>query len=210
MLFHDTGPLSYINAELEFITLPGNSCTVSRVVYPWCMTEAENIATSPRPPSRGRRLIRAAWYYLPVALWLGVITLASTDLGSADRTESVLTRLVRLLVPDSSGDPFGDDLDGWSFALRKGAHVFVYAVLALLTARAVRGLFPRYGRGSFWRAALVVLPFGVVVAAADEFHQMLVASRDGSLWDVLLDVAGLLVGLMLAWLVLRRRLRRAS
>jgi VanZ family protein len=50
----------------------------------------------------------------------------------------------------------------------------------------------------------VVLPFGVLVASVDELHQTSVSSRTGSIRDVMIDVIGLSVGLLLVWLTRRR------
>ena len=52
---------------------------------------------------------------------------------------------------------------------------------------------------------MVVLPFGVLVAGIDEFHQSFVASRHASLWDALIDVVGISLGLTVAWLIRRWR-----
>lgn len=125
-------------------------------------------------------------------LWLAVITLASTDVGSSARSVSLLP-------------------------LRKGAHVVEYAVMAVLTWWALRRLAPRDAGGgsssvkkraaatNFWRTAGVVLAFGAVVAVVDEFHQTFVASRHGSFWDVAIDLAGVCLGLGVAWVITRRR-----
>lgn len=78
---------------------------------------------------------------------------------------------------------FPDDLD---FVLRKIAHVLEYAVLAALLARA----WPQR-KYLFWEAFAVA----VFYAASDEFHQLFVIGRDGSLRDVLIDSIGAFLGL---------------
>lgn len=77
----------------------------------------------------------------------------------------------------------------WDFLLRKGAHLGEYAVLYLLTARALG-----------WKRAAWALAFCVLYAASDEWHQTFVRGRDGKALDVLLDAAGALLG----WLAGRR------
>jgi len=70
-----------------------------------------------------------------------------------------------------------------------------YAILALLLWRALRS-------GSALRAKISML-FGAVllgcavVAASDEFHQSFVKSRTSSVRDVLLDIVGALIGLLI-------------
>ena len=170
-------------------------------------------------PTRGRRWARLAWLCLPLVAWLAVITLASTNLGSEANSDPLLMRLVHLLLPGSSGGgPSSGDIDILSWALRKAAHLVEYAVLAVLAARALNGLFPKYTQsvsrpsswGIWWRTAVVVVPFGAVVAATDEFHQSFVASRTASPWDALIDVLGVLVGLTMASLIGRRRRAKAA
>lgn len=146
-----------------------------------------------------------------------MLTLASTNLGSEANSDPLLVRLIHLLYPGSGGGPSPNDFDALSWVLRKTAHIIEYAVLGLLATRALNGLFPNYSGAAtrrrswetFWKTAVVVLPFGAVVAAVDEFHQSFVASRTASPWDALIDVLGVLLGLTVAWLVWRRR-RRAK
>ena len=178
-----------------------------------------------------RRAARVAWFALPVVVWLAVITLASTNLGSSAHTGSVLERLMNGLFGWKTG-PSHESFSVLSVAVRKTAHVVEYLVLALLLCRALWGLARGYvtagrgaglagrgggrraggsgvrragGRGILWRLALVVVPFGAVVAASDEFHQAFVASRAASPIDALIDVAGVLAGLAVVWLILRGR-----
>lgn len=96
-------------------------------------------------------------------------------------------------MPDLRSD-FPDDLD---FVLRKIAHVLEYAVLAVLLARA----WPQR-KYLFWEAFAVA----VFYAASDEFHQLFVIGRDGSLRDVLIDSIGAFLGLQIYnWLDWRRK-----
>ena len=50
-----------------------------------------------------------------------------------------------------------------------------------------------------WQRAGLTLLICLLYALSDEFHQSLVASRQGSPWDVLIDVSGALTALALAW-----------
>ena len=165
---------------------------------------------------------------MPLVAWLAVITLASTNLGSQANSDPLLLRFIHLLFPSSGGGPSTTDITALSWALRKTAHLVEYGVLGLLATRALKGLFPGYvrgaagassaiggaagavGRRTLWKMAVVVVPFGAVVAAADEFHQMFVATRTASPTDALIDVFGVVLGLVVGWLVWRRRRRNAA
>lgn len=80
--------------------------------------------------------------------------------------------------------------------VRKCAHVAEYAVLALLLWRALRSISSLRTKTSIvFGAALVGC---AVFAASDEFHQTFVKSRTPSIPDVLVDIAGALLGLLIA------------
>ena len=87
-------------------------------------------------------------------------------------------------------------------AARKCAHMIEYAVLALLLWRAVRNT-PVLG-------AKMLVAFGAVMlgcalfAASDEFHQTFMKSRTPSVRDVLLDIAGAILGLLVGASLARR------
>jgi VanZ family protein len=78
-------------------------------------------------------------------------------------------------------------LGGWDTLLRKGAHVTEYAILGALLLRALRRETP-------------ALTAGIAYAATDELHQHFVRGRHASFLDLLVDAAGVALGI----LVLRR------
>ena len=82
--------------------------------------------------------------------------------------------------------------------LRKIGHVTAYAIFAILLWRALRP-----ARHAF---ALTVLG-GVLLATSDETLQSFMPSRGGSVRDVLLDTAGVLLGCAVAAWWRRRRSR---
>jgi len=130
-------------------------------------------------------------YWLPPLLWVAVIFLASGDLMSAEHTSRFLVPFLRWLWPDISAGT----LAHIHFCVRKAAHVTEYAILALLVCRAVF-------RGADFKAARSILFVGAwmictLVAASDEFRQSFVESRGASAWDVMIDSAGAILGLLL-------------
>ena len=85
-------------------------------------------------------------------------------------------------------------LGNWDLVLRKIAHFGEYAILGALLFRAVE------------REAVAVAA-GVAYAITDEIHQSFVAGRHASALDVLLDAAGVVVGVLL---LRRARMRSAA
>ena len=77
------------------------------------------------------------------------------------------------------------------FFIRKGAHLFAYFMLSVLTCRALR----EWNR-SWWKKGQTVLLFVSLYAASDEFHQMFTSERTPLVTDVLIDITGGIVGIM--------------
>jgi VanZ family protein len=141
-------------------------------------------------------------YWLPLLIWLGVIFGGSTNVMSAEHTSRYIGPLLFWLKPDMSPNT------SWIIVVvaRKCAHVSEYAILGLLLWRALCSV------PALRTKPLVV--FGAVLigcalfAASDEFHQTFVKSRTPSVHDVLLDIAGALVGLLIAASFARRDPKR--
>ena len=73
-----------------------------------------------------------------------------------------------------------------NFVLKKSAHFFSYALLAILFRRAL------YGRPGSDLTALILT---LLYAISDEFHQSFVPGRSPRATDVLIDLAGALTAL---------------
>ena len=127
---------------------------------------------------RGRRI--RAW--LALALWIVLVLILSGTDFSAVNTRGWLRELVLRLVPGVSDAA----LEAAHVLVRRGAHVFEYAVLALLALRALRLSWP----GLALRPAAATLALVAAVALVDEAHQARLAARTGSPADVALDLAG--------------------
>jgi hypothetical protein len=82
-------------------------------------------------PARARRRgpLRIVWFCLPVVVWLAVITLASTNLGSQADSGPLLLRLVHFLLHAGPDNGAPSDYSALSWAVRKTAHIIEYAVL---------------------------------------------------------------------------------
>ncbi len=158
--------------------------------------------------------LRRAW--IPAILWLLVIALESTSLGSAANTGSVLRVLLTFLFGKINVITYSHIHE----TVRKAGHFCGYAVLSLVMFRAwwatltVRradaGLPSWRDMLNRWagRAALFALFSTIVVASLDEWHQTMLANRTGSLRDVILDsFAGTFTQLLLIAISSVERLR---
>jgi VanZ family protein len=131
-------------------------------------------------------------YWLPLLIWLGVIFVGSTNVMSAEHTSRYIVPFLLWLKPGMSPKAIWIIL----VVMRKCAHVTEYAILALLLWRAVRSGSALHMKMSLLFGA--VLLASALFAASDEFHQSFVKSRTPSVRDVLLDVAGAFLGLLIA------------
>jgi VanZ family protein len=122
---------------------------------------------------------------------MAVMFTASTDLGSAEHTGSVLEPLLRFFVPDLAPATF----ELIHVAVRKTAHLTEYAILAVLLLRALQASAGRRLGAGGWRTVALAWLLTSAFAASDEFHQRFVESRGASPRDVLLDVVGATIGL---------------
>ncbi|MGE5208925.1 MAG: VanZ family protein [Alphaproteobacteria bacterium] len=129
-------------------------------------------------------------YWLPLLTWLVVMFVGSTSVMSAEHTSRYVVPFLLWLKPGMSPNAI------WVILVvaRKCAHVAEYAILALLLWRALRSV-PALSMKApvLFGAALLGC---AVFAASDEFHQTFIKSRTPSVRDVLLDVAGALIGLL--------------
>ena len=128
---------------------------------------------------------------------MAIIFAGSTDLMTTEHTSRIIIPLLGWFFPTIS--PL--TLIRVEFFVRKAAHVLEYAVLAILLYRAfVHTVFQS-------RRALsagIVLLSCAAYAASDEFHQSFVPSRTASLRDVLIDVCGATLAVLLYWSIATR------
>jgi VanZ family protein len=138
----------------------------------------------------------------PVAVWLAVIRLESTDYASSANTFSLLYRIaVAVLGPINP-----TILLTLNSVARKSGHFIGYAILSWLVFLALKythhdRLKPVLQRrwGAFFRDiwqfdwATIAVLFTLITASLDEIHQSSIASRTGTWQDVALDTAGALL-----------------
>jgi VanZ family protein len=135
---------------------------------------------------------------MPVIGWMLLIFVGSTDVLSAEQTSRLLVPFLRWLDPQISIAT----ILSIHFALRKLGHLIEYGIFAVLLWRALRSTLT-----SIRTTAIVGLVFfaSLTFAVSDEFHQSFVPTRTASVRDVMIDVCGALVGLLICWIFGRAR-----
>ncbi len=109
-----------------------------------------------------------------------------------NETSRFIRPLLEFLFPNADAPT----LTFYHGLIRKGAHVFEYAVLGLLAYRALGIATPR---------PIIALIVVGAVAALDELNQSFNPARTSSPWDVGLDVLGGIIGIGIFILIFRRR-----
>jgi VanZ family protein len=119
-----------------------------------------------------------------------VIAVFSSPAFSAEYTAGGIVPVLQWTMPWATGP----HLESMHLLVRELAHLFEYAVLAVLWSRAlVQGAGLSRGRAAGWALAI-----SVAWAALDEAHQGLIPTRTASVRDVALDSAGAIGGLVAA------------
>ncbi len=106
------------------------------------------------------------------------------------RTASILLLILVLaaaVMPAVWLWPDRDTFFSWFDAIDKSVHAIVFAFLALWFAG-------QYRSRSYWRIALGLLMFGLLI----ELCQRMLTYRSAEWFDVAADVAGIIAGLLLA------------
>jgi VanZ family protein len=141
-----------------------------------------------------RHHILKAW--IATVLWMIVIAIESTTYLSANNTSRFLYPLLHFLfgIDHASFEP-------WHFYIRKGGHVFGYALLSILLFRAWRETLSGVGNAK-WnvRWASIALLGTALVATLDEWHQSYLPSRTGTAKDVALDTSAGILAQVLVFL----------
>ena len=113
--------------------------------------------------------------------------------GSLSRwlMETAFGRLLLQILP-----PLTDS--GAALDIRKYAHLAEYTALGVFSSLFVLELYcERFPK----RSTRISVPLSFLYACSDEYHQTFVPGRVGQFTDVLFDMAGVLAGVLLAFLI---------
>lgn len=166
------------------------------------------------------KLLARNWW--PVAVWLVIIRLESTDYASSRNTFGLLYGIIKPIFGriDSRFVYLANEI------LRKSGHFLGYAILSALTFLALKrtnrdrlklvlqrswGMFLRDLWRFEWAVIAVLLP--LVTASLDEINQTFIPSRSGRWQDVAIDTSGAIVVQLLIFALSAHamgRRRRAS
>ena len=127
-----------------------------------------------------------AWTLL--ILWMLFIFIMSSFNGvmSSNQSGSIATLIYNIFNIS--------DTEKVSFIVRKCAHVSEFFILGIL----VINLVSKYNVKHIYLISFIIC---VLYASSDEFHQLFVPGRSGQVTDVLIDLIGVVLGLLLVFLI---------
>lgn len=132
--------------------------------------------------------------YAPVVVWVALIFFASSSSGASNSTSRFIRPLLEWLFPLASDDT----LAFYHGYIRKGAHLVIYGSLAAIAWRAFIGSTKTMLSTYPWLASLVLV---AVVGSIDEFNQSANPLRTGTASDVLIDLCGGVLAMVLIRLI---------
>ena len=122
-------------------------------------------------------------------LWMVVIFVLSHQSASISSGQSgVFVEQLRHIAPSV-------DQQLLTFLVRKGAHIFAYFVLGILTFNALWRV--DLSKFKFNRPAMLSIIVCALYAASDEFHQLFVSGRSGEVRDIIIDSCAATVGVFI-------------
>ncbi len=81
-----------------------------------------------------------------------------------------------------------------NFVIRKLGHFTEYFILYLLFYNVLKEYF------KFKSSIFLSIVFVFLYACSDEFHQLFIIGRDGSIKDVILDTSGGMIGMLIVYI----------
>ena len=152
--------------------------------------------------SSAKRVVKV---WVPSVLWLAVIAVESTNLGSAEHTARILYPIFYFLFKTNIAN-----FNVWHAFLRKAGHFVGYFILSVLLFRSWRATFPRLSTQWCLQWATVALLSASLVAMLDEWHQSFLSSRTGIPRDVILDSTAAFLAQIALYVILRIKLRQTE
>ena len=162
------------------------------------------------------KINRRGLLWVMVVLWMVIIFCFSAQPAdeSAQLSGGIVTTVVNAVVSNFDNLSLGEQASitrQTSFIVRKTAHAGIYAMLGLFTMFALNQTAKTTAFQKIKKIQTQVslaLVICLLYAISDEFHQLFVLGRSCELRDVLIDVTGACVGIIIVWLMINSRRHR--
>lgn len=130
--------------------------------------------------------------FIVLILWMIVIfSFSSADANKSTGTsDKVITTMIEIKDKITNNETPNNEKEiivkNSSFYIRKIAHITEYLILGFLTFN----LLKQYSVTNIYYA----IGLSILYSCTDEFHQLFISGRSGSIRDILIDFIGILIG----------------
>ena len=130
--------------------------------------------------------------FIALILWMIVIfSFSSADANKSTGTsDKVITTMIEIKDKITNNETPNNEKEiivkNSSFYIRKIAHITEYLILGFL----MFNLLKQYSVTNIYYA----IGLSILYSCTDEFHQLFISGRSGSIRDVLIDTIGILIG----------------
>ncbi len=130
--------------------------------------------------------------FIVLILWMIVIfSFSSADANKSTSTsDKVITTMIEIKDKITNNETPNNEKEiivkNSSFYIRKIAHITEYLILGFL----MFNLLKQYSVTNIYYA----IGLSILYSCTDEFHQLFISGRSGSIRDVLIDSIGILIG----------------
>lgn len=130
--------------------------------------------------------------FIVLILWMIVIfSFSSADANKSTGTsDKVITTMIEIKDKITNNETSNNEKEiivkNSSFYIRKIAHITEYLILGFL----MFNLLKQYSVTNIYYA----IGLSILYSCTDEFHQLFISGRSGSIRDVLIDSIGILIG----------------
>lgn len=130
--------------------------------------------------------------FIVLILWMIVIfSFSSADANKSTSTsDKVITTMIEIKDKITNNETSNNEKEiivkNSSFYIRKLAHITEYLILGFL----MFNLLKQYGVTNIYYA----IGLSILYSCTDEFHQLFISGRSGSIRDILIDSIGILIG----------------
>ena len=142
-------------------------------------------------------MIKKKTLFILLIAWILVIASLSTEIGVDSRDRGTqISKIIKIYISSSNitinhGIDIDDDI--LMYIVRKMGHVLVYFVLALLIHAFLR--HTKLSRGKVFISTIIL---SLMCACLDEYNQLHVSGRDGTIMDILIDSIGIIGALIVS------------
>lgn len=147
--------------------------------------------------------IRSFKFFMPSILWMVLIFYFSHEPGDISSKNNNF--IVDLLYKINSKIVDFLGYENLNILVRKTAHVTEYLILFMLLYYGFHKIYKNKNIKNLYKASVCSAFVTILYAFTDEFHQIFIQGREGKIFDVFIDSIGVLIGIIIVRIVLKRK-----